>query len=257
MNNKPGDFTLILKEALGKLVKENRGQPKGRCLTEEDIAGMLDQGVPEAERKPLLEHILSCQKCADLIQIQLQISEALEKEEAIESSDAVVQEAMDLAGPEPLPLYRSLWESLLTFINNIPPLPLQFETLELIPYEVTRGAGTLIVAATGAATEEEIFKIKVSVNQAGWVYLSEIKDSAVELLIEPIKIKAKKEYHLPEKLIKKEGKIILFICRKKLKNKSLLLLKETLLKNYALGEADNSQILKEALKDKNILLKIY
>jgi hypothetical protein len=35
------------------------------------------------------------------------------------------------------------------------------------------------------------------------------------------------------------------------------LLKETLLKNYALGEADNSQILKEALKDKNILLKIY
>ena len=53
----------ILRKAL-KVINANQ-KPSGKCLSYEDIAAMLDNGVSKKQRKRIIAHICTCKKCAD------------------------------------------------------------------------------------------------------------------------------------------------------------------------------------------------
>lgn len=85
-----------LKIVLAKLKGAKKAWHKGKCLTEEDIACLIDAQLAESERSKLFEHTLSCQKCNIILRDHLLLLNALDKNVSIETPEAVVQAAMDL-----------------------------------------------------------------------------------------------------------------------------------------------------------------
>ncbi len=92
------NIDLILKQTLNKL--RNKSRVKGKCLTEEDITCLIDTHVSESARNTLLEHVLSCSRCAVSLREHLLVLNAIDKKGTLETPEAVVQAAMGLFNPE-------------------------------------------------------------------------------------------------------------------------------------------------------------
>lgn len=134
------DFESMLKKALLQSADKKHVKVKGKCLTEEDVAGIIDGKIQESKNLQHIEHISSCQQCASVIKENFLLARAIEGNAMIELPHYIAQKAMDLFIPE-----RS--QNILDIILNLKQKVIELVQTtgdiligqELVPVAVLRG----------------------------------------------------------------------------------------------------------------------
>lgn len=86
----------LLKEAF----KNYEPKPEGKCLSEEDIACVLDETLDHRQKKMLVKHVISCTPCANRLKEILVISRAIGSKPLIEVPEHVMERAKSIVPPD-------------------------------------------------------------------------------------------------------------------------------------------------------------
>jgi hypothetical protein len=208
-----------------------------------------------------LEHIDSCQYCKKLIaDFQKEIPPRFSFVEALKQAFDAIKETADnlldklslVFQPKFVPVLAPVISVILLFLVISPFLTpsMQLESLQFMPYStpITRG---VIPGRTN------LYKISIVPKYDGYVYLFEIKNGGIDLLIQQ-KITKATENIIPEDketVIEKEGKLILLLTRKPIKD--TLVTQGLILKNFEKNEIEMLMILKKELKRKDLDVKYF
>lgn len=90
----------LLKKALQQFKNKSQIKAKGQCLSEEDIATIIEGEVQDSGKEQFSEHIASCKKCAYALKENLQLANAMANKPMLTPPEYVVKSAMDLLNPE-------------------------------------------------------------------------------------------------------------------------------------------------------------
>lgn len=134
------NFEVLLKKALQQFKNKSQIKAKGQCLSEEDIAAIIEEKVQDSEKEQFSEHIASCQKCAYALKENLQLAKVLANNPMLTPPEYVVKSAMDLLNPE---VGQNILQIVLNFKEKVIELiKTTGEILigpELVPVSVLRG----------------------------------------------------------------------------------------------------------------------
>ncbi|MBI4970246.1 MAG: hypothetical protein HZC17_00180 [Candidatus Omnitrophica bacterium] len=91
---------MVIEKLLKEAFKDCEPKSEGRCLTEEDIACVLDGALDRKQRKILVKHIISCAPCAERLREDLSISRAVQSQPLIEVPEHVLERAKSIVPAE-------------------------------------------------------------------------------------------------------------------------------------------------------------
>ena len=90
----------IIKQAYKTMKEQRKDSPVGGCLSEQEMAGFIDNTLNKSEKQRFLTHIVSCKKCAQSLKEHYAIMQAMHKKGLLEVPGALVQKAKDLVAEE-------------------------------------------------------------------------------------------------------------------------------------------------------------
>lgn len=269
----------IVKEALIKLKQKEGIKTKGRCLTDLEMASLLDGQVPPKQRTIFLKHILSCKKCAYELKDDLSILENIEKDTTDIPQDWI-QEAVEIVTQRPKPFHQKLQDNLkkitliirrpLQLISQYSYVPVSAMVLVVVIfaflvissfYQPLKIVNFNVLYIYQATTQLEpipsgILKIELTTNYDCYAYLFGVKDNKIQIFIEEEHILKDIYSKIPSKInksIPREGKLILILSEAPLRNISFVT--DLIIKNYYKNDKEILKILKKKLKDLNISVK--
>lgn len=255
------DIEAILKESLKRLREKKSGSVTGNCLTEQEFASLIERKLPESERKPLLEHLLSCDKCADMLKGHLSVWEEIEKEGLLDTPKDAVQAAMDLVKPKetPRPTSERLHEKELVTTMPFGEQRYLFERrspLTIRNFKVVYAP--LLSRKRRGGPLKTINKICFTVNYSCYTYLFLIKKERVNIIVrnQQFPMNAKNELLIKTKkplIISKRERFVLVFSREFFKNISSV--KKLLLNTFGFGARKVGNMLREMIKDEDIVVK--
>lgn len=230
------DFKNPMEQALIQFLKEKHSQVKGKCLTDNDMASLLDGKIPANKRDAILEHVLSCQKCADDIKEGLETLEEFNKKALPEVPKELLRSAIDLMPP--LELEDPFASSGIT-------------DPEVLCYPMARAGRTITARA------KRIKKISFTSSTGGLVYLFKIKKNKVDSVVSAQKVLKGKRNDLvaksPLSLLKKKS-LVLVLTKTPIKN--LNPLEKILLNAFKMSAKNCLETLNKEAAKQNIMIKL-
>lgn len=225
----------ILKQALPNL----RNKIMGPCLTENEIASLVEGKLSHNKRDTIFAHLVSCEKCALELKENLEDLEQIEKEDLMEVPSHLLQSAMDLVkqkeAVQRIPAYLSM--------------PLKISDLSVRCHAMARAG------KTARPRPKIIKKISFTPNAAGFVYLFQVGRKKVDVILQKEKIQKGMKTELISKiekpLAKKKGLVLVF-AKTPLKNISAI--KNALLKTMNRSAEEKLESLNQKLtKQKGVV----
>jgi len=235
------NFDYILKQGLMKFHKKNYSKIKGPCLTDNEMASMLDGLTPATKQDTLFEHLLSCEKCFMELKSGLADLEYFEKEGILKPPEEVIQAAINLVKPKEtvrrLPAYLSM--------------PLEISDLSVTCFEMARAGRTT------RPRPKTIKKISFVPSADGFVYLFQVGRKKVAVVLQKQKvfkgIKDELIGKIEKPLAKKKG-LVLILTKTPFKDISPI--KNILLKTLGKGSEKGLEMLEKTMSERNAAFKL-
>lgn len=235
------NFNYILKQALMEFHKKNYSKIKGSCLTDNEMASMLDGLTPATKQDALFEHLLSCEKCFMELKSGLADLEYFEKEGILKPPEEVIQAAINLVKPKEtvrrLPAYF--------------PMTLGLSDLSVTCFEMARAGRTT------RPRPKTIKKISFVPSTDGFVYLFQVGKSKVDVVLQKQKVfkRIKDELigKIEKPLAKKKGLVLVFA---KTPFKNIPAIKNILIKTVGKNSSDGLESLNQFLVKQNAVVKL-
>ncbi len=225
----------ILKKALVKFQQEKGTHIKGSCLTDNEMASLLDGKVPAGKRDAVFEHLRSCPRCSNQLKENLEDLADLEENGLIEPPKALIQSAVNL-----MPRLESKDQ----------PISLEIHDLKVLCYPMARAGRTT------RSRPKNIKKISFIPNADGFVYLFQVGRKKINAILQKERIQKGIKTELIGKiekpLAKKKGLILVFA---KVPLKNISAIKNMLLKTVGEDVDEGLELLQQKLAKQNAVVK--
>lgn len=222
------DIGSVIKKALEEIRQEEGAEVKGRCLTDIERCSLIDGRVPKELRDVFLDHILSCKKCAQGLKADLVILENIEKD-TTETPEEWIQDTLKLVSRKPPYQPESGRTREKELVTSMPPLAgknlysyeppsLMINNFRVIYPPFARRGRT-------PAPPRIIKRIYFTCNHNCYVYLFDIREKTIKVILQKQKFLKKAKNELASKIkkplgIPKKGKFVLIFTRKAFKDVS-------------------------------------
>lgn len=249
----------IIKRALEEIRQEEGVEAKGRCLTDLEICSLIDGKVPKELRDVFIDHILSCKKCAKELKEDLAIAENVGKD-TTETPEEWIQDAIKLVGQKP-PYQPESIQPQKELVTSMPFADQRYlfergSPLTIRNFKVVYAS--LVSRKRRGEPLRTISRICFTVNYSCYTYLFLIKKERVNIVVQnqQFPMNTKNELLIKTKkplIISKKGGVVLVFSRELFKNISSV--KKLLLNTCGFGARKVGNMLREIMKDEDIVVK--
>ncbi|MCX6765120.1 MAG: hypothetical protein NT148_01095 [Candidatus Nealsonbacteria bacterium] len=222
------DIGNIIKKALEEIKHEKGTEVKGKCLTDIEKCSLIDGRVPKELRDVFLDHILSCKKCAQELKADLAILENIEKD-TTETPEEWIQDTLKLVSRKPPYQPESGRTREKELVTSMPPSAdrnlYSYEPPSLMINNFRVSCPPFARGGRTSAPPRIIKKIYFNCNHNCYVYLFEIREKTIKVILQKQKFLKKAKNELTGKIKKtlavpKKGRLVLIFTRKTFKDVS-------------------------------------